>query len=129
MPAREFRCCFYAADYEGTLAFYRDGLGLGVLGSWDRAPDDRGTLFAAASGVIEVLALPRQRPLAGVSDTRPPQGVGLVIEVDDVAAWYRRAVEQGLPISEELVDQKWGHRSFQLTDPAGVGLYVFSKLG
>ena len=31
MPAREFRCCYYAADYEGVLAFYSEGLG-DVLG-------------------------------------------------------------------------------------------------
>jgi uncharacterized glyoxalase superfamily protein PhnB len=76
-----------------------------------------------------VLALPQQRVLAGISDTRAPQGVGLVIEVDDVEAWYQRAVQQGLHITEGLVDQKWRHRSFQLTDPAGVGLYIFSKIG
>jgi catechol 2,3-dioxygenase-like lactoylglutathione lyase family enzyme len=129
MSTREFRCCFYARDYEKTLAFYRDGLQLPVLQSWDRSPDDRGTLFAAASGIIEVLALPQQRVLTGVSDTRPPQGVGLVIEVDDVDVWYQRAVQKGLPITEGLVNQKWRHRSFQLTDPAGVGLYLFSKIG
>jgi catechol 2,3-dioxygenase-like lactoylglutathione lyase family enzyme len=128
MSTREFRCGFYARDYEETLAFYRDGLQLPVLQSWDRSPDDRGTLFAAASGIIEVQALPRQRVLTGVADTRPPQGVGLVIEVDDVDAWYQRAVQKGLPIAEGLVNQKWRHRSFRLTDPAGVGLYIFSKI-
>src|SRR5437588_661089 len=129
MSTREFRCCFYAADYEKALAFYRDGLELPVLQSWDRSADDRGTLFVAASGIIEVLAMPQQRPLMGISDTRPLQGVGLVIEVDDVDAWYQRAVQKGLPIAEGLVNQKWRHRSFQLTDPAGVGLYLFSKIG
>ena len=129
MPAREFRCCFYAEDYDKSLASYRDGLELPVLQSWDRAPDDRGTLFAAASGIIEVLALPRQRVLAGASDTRPPQGIGLAIEVDDVDAWHQRAVRKGLPVAEGLVDQQWPHRSFQLTDPSGVGLYIFSKTG
>src|SRR3954470_10144036 len=111
MSTREFRCCYYVEDYDKTLVYYRDGLELPVLESWDRSPDDRGTLFAAASGIIEVLALPQQRPLSGVTDTRPPQGVGLVIEVDDVDAWHRRAVQKGLPVAEGLVNQKWRHRS------------------
>ena len=59
MVSREFRFVFFARDYERTLAYYRDGLGLPIRDSWDSGPDDQGTVFAAASGLIEVLKLPR----------------------------------------------------------------------
>jgi len=36
----------------------------------------------------------------------------MVIEVDDLEERYRRAVEKGLPILQELMDQDWGHKSF-----------------
>src|SRR5688572_25588777 len=90
MAIGEFRCCFYARDYEKTLAFYRDGLEFPVLSSWDRSLDDRGTLFGAASGVIEVLALPRPQQQKPGEDYRAPQGVSLVIEADDVDASYQQ---------------------------------------
>ncbi len=49
MAKSEFRCVFFARDYESTVAFYRDGLELPVVETWDRGRDDRGTLFRAAS--------------------------------------------------------------------------------
>jgi catechol 2,3-dioxygenase-like lactoylglutathione lyase family enzyme len=115
-------------DYAATVDFYREGLELPVLESWDRDPDDRGTLFAVASGIIEVLALPKTGGPSFLWDERPPQGTFMVIEVDDLEARYERAVEKRLPIKQELKDQEWGHRSFCVTDPDGLTLYFFREL-
>ena len=94
----------------------------------DRGPDDQGTVFRAASGLIEVLRLPRLQEPDGVWDYRAPQGAWIVVEADDVDAWYGRVVEKGLPIKEPLMDQEWGHRSFRLVDPDGIELFVFSNI-
>jgi catechol 2,3-dioxygenase-like lactoylglutathione lyase family enzyme len=83
----EFRFAYFAAEYEKTIAFYRDGLGFPVAFSWDRSRDDRGTVFAAASGLIEVLA----RPMAEsdhLFDARAPQGAFMVIETMNVDALH-----------------------------------------
>lgn len=125
--ARQFRFGYFTPEYEATIAFFRDGLDLPVIDSWNRSRDDRGTLFSAASGIIEVLALPQGRQSDHVWDERPPQGAFMVIEVDDVDARYRRIVEIGLPIQQELKDQEWGHRSFCVRDPNGLTLYFFSE--
>ena len=61
-------------------------------------------------------------------DYREPQGVWIVIEADDVDAWYAAVVEKGLPIKEPMTNQEWGHRSFRLVDPNGIEVYVFSKV-
>jgi len=123
----DFRCAFFARDYEASLAFYGDGLGLETVDSWARGPDDRGTLFTAASGIIEVLALPHEPEAGGVWDRREPAGVTLVIEVSEVDRLFERVVEKGLTVKEPLTEQPWGHRSFVLEDPDGVSLYCFSK--
>ena len=129
MVSREFRFAFHARDYESTTAYYRDGLELPVVESWNHGPDDQGTLFRAASGLIEVLKLPRHQEPDSVWDYRQPQGAWIVVETDDVDAWYGRVLDKGLPIKEELTDQEWGHRSFRLVDPNGIEVYVFSKVG
>ena len=54
----QFRFAYFTPLYDVTIAFYRDGLDLPVIEAWDRSPEDRGTLFGAASGLIEVLVLP-----------------------------------------------------------------------
>jgi hypothetical protein len=129
MAKQQFRLAYFSAKYEGTVAFYRDGLELLVLESWDRGEHDRGTLFAAAAGVIEVLARPKVgEPLSLFWDDRPPQGVFMVLEVEAVDDHFRRAVAKGLPIKQELTDQRWGHRSFCLLEPNGLTLYIFSAI-
>ncbi len=128
MKRFQFRFGYFTRNYEATVAFYRDGLGLTILEEWDRNPDDRGTLVSAASGVIEVVALPHGQS-DHLWDDRPPQGAFMAIEVEDVASLYHRVIEKGFLIQEELQDQEWGHRSFCVREPNGLTLYFFSENG
>jgi catechol 2,3-dioxygenase-like lactoylglutathione lyase family enzyme len=129
MSKGQFRFSYFTRDYESTVAFYRDGLELPVIESWDRGPDDRGILFGAASGIIEVLTFPRSGHSSHLWDDRPPQGAFMAMEVDDIESRYRRAVEKGLMIKQELTDQEWGHKSFCVSDPNGLTLYLFTEAG
>jgi len=128
MRNRQFRFAYFTPKYEETLAFYREGLELPAIEAWDRNADDRGTLFGAASGVIEVLALPESGESDHLWDARPPQGAFMVIEVDQVESHYQRAVERGLPIQEALKEHPWGHRGFCVRDPNGLTIYIFSEI-
>jgi catechol 2,3-dioxygenase-like lactoylglutathione lyase family enzyme len=120
--AAEFRLIFRPQDYESSISFYRDGLELPIATSWDRGPDERGTIFQAAAGLIEILALPADW------DYVPPQGLEIAYEVADVDAWYHRIRRKGLSIRGELVDKPWGHRAFSVTDPDGIKVVVFSVI-
>ena len=124
----QFRFAYFTPDFESTVAFYRDDLELPVVGSWDRGPDDRGALFGAASGIIEVLARPQSGVSSHLFDDRPPQGAFMVIEVADVEELHRKALDKNLPIQQELKNQSWGHRSFCLREPNGLTLYVFTAM-
>jgi catechol 2,3-dioxygenase-like lactoylglutathione lyase family enzyme len=124
----QFRFSYFTREYEATISFYRDDLELPVVESWDRSPDDRGTLFAAASGIIEVVLRPDDPASFHGWDDRPPQGAFMAIEVPDVERAYRRATERQLSIREEITTQAWGHRSFCVREPNGLILYVFSEV-
>lgn len=128
MSRGQFRFSYFTPDYDSTVAFYRDCLEFPVIESWDRNPDDRGTLFRAASGIIEVLARPRPGRSSHFWDDRPPQGAFMVIEVGDVEERYRRAAQKSLPIQENVTIQAWGHRSFCVREPNGLTLYFFSEI-
>jgi catechol 2,3-dioxygenase-like lactoylglutathione lyase family enzyme len=125
----QFRFSYFTEDFDSTVAFCREGLELPVIESWDRGPDDRGVLFGAASGIIEILTRPRGGQSSHLWDDRTPQGAFMVIEVDDVDARYKQAIERRLPIKQELKDQGWGHRSFCICDPNGITLYFFQDQG
>ena len=118
----EFRFGVVAGDYERSLAFYRDGLGLEIIRSWDEGSSGSGTLFRAADGTIEVLSDKSLR-------SADPRGVWVYIEVEDVDASFERAVAKGLPILMKPVNTPWGHRRFKVRDPDGIEVGLFSPLG
>ena len=126
MPVGQFRFAYFTPRYAATLAFYQDGLELPIVEAWDHSPDDRGTLFRAASGIIEVLALPQSGRCDHLFDERKPQGAFIVMEVDQVDAHYQRVKARGLAIQQALMDQAWGHRSFCVREPNGLTLYIYS---
>lgn len=51
---------------------------------------------------------------------QPPQGYTLHLKVDDVDAWWTRAVEAGAQVVLPLQRMFWGDRYGQLRDPFGV---------
>ncbi|HLG89293.1 MAG TPA: glyoxalase/bleomycin resistance/extradiol dioxygenase family protein [Alphaproteobacteria bacterium] len=49
-----------------------------------------------------------------------PQGYDVMLPVQDVDQWFKRAVEAGCTSRMEPQDMFWGDRYAQLTDPFGV---------
>jgi PhnB protein len=49
-----------------------------------------------------------------------PQGFSLVLQVEDIEAWWNRAVDAGAKIVMPLADMFWGDRYGMLRDPFGV---------
>ena len=49
-----------------------------------------------------------------------PQAFDIMLPVDDIEAWWNRAVEAGAEIKMPLADMFWGDRYGQLRDPFGV---------
>src|SRR5215211_3187401 len=113
-----FQFVFEADDYEATIRFYGEGLGLPVVHSWDRGAD-RGSIFRAADGFIEV-----------VSDSmglRGPHGIGVAIQTEDVESRYRDVVSSDLVAEREPEDRPWGTREFFLLDPDGYAVTFFQE--
>jgi PhnB protein len=52
-------------------------------------------------------------------DGGPPRGQTLHLQVDDVDAWYARAVAAGAKATMPPADMFWGDRYGQLVDPFG----------
>ncbi len=50
---------------------------------------------------------------------RPPVGVELVLEVDDLDAEVAHVLAQGWPLDEAMTERPWGLRDVRLLDPDG----------
>jgi predicted enzyme related to lactoylglutathione lyase len=101
--------------YDDAVAFYRDVLAWPVVRSWTEG--GRGCLMGYSdTAVVELLE---------VDGAEPVTGVFVSIEVHDVDAVARRLADGGVPITQPIADQPWGHRSIGVTDPTGLPVVLF----
>lgn len=71
-----FRITYFTKKYEDTCRFYEAKLGFEAAHSWSRSENDKGTLYKAGVGLIEVLLQPEaDTHKHGGLDYRRPQGV------------------------------------------------------
>jgi catechol 2,3-dioxygenase-like lactoylglutathione lyase family enzyme len=109
------RCEVFPADLDATVRFYVEVLGFQVVGD-QRDVDSR--YVALRRGAVRVgAALGPAVPDRG--QRRPPAGVELVLEVDDLDAERARVAAAGWPVTEDLAMRPWGLRDFRVLDPDG----------
>jgi catechol 2,3-dioxygenase-like lactoylglutathione lyase family enzyme len=107
-----------------TVDFYTEVLGFAVR---RREGTDTDGYVALQRGAVQVGAATRAGHAANLGHRRPPTGVELVLEVDDVEEELERARAVGWPVEEELTLRPWGLRDFRLLDPNGYYLRVTGR--
>ncbi|MFI5063071.1 MAG: VOC family protein [Streptosporangiales bacterium] len=113
----------FPADLDAAVDFYTRVLRFSVT------KDQRGdpaAYVAMQRGAVRVGAARRAVPDAHAG-RRPPAGVELVLEVDDVAGERDRVVAAGWPLDEDLQDRPWDLKDFRILDPAGYYLRITSR--
>ncbi|WP_432546106.1 VOC family protein [Kineococcus sp. SYSU DK004] len=113
----------FPADLDRAVDFYTRVLGFDLL------RDERGTsspYVALRCGDVHVGAAQRP-PVAAPDARRPPTGVELTLEVDDVEAQLARVRDSGWPVDEPLQERPWGLRDFRVLDPDGYYLCITSR--
>lgn len=119
--ALSLRIELFPAELERSLAFYTRTLGFRL------EKDDRpaGIPYVAVrrDGVrIGLLGSP-----GTAGDRRPPFGVEIVLEVDDVVSERDRIVAAGVPLVDDLQRRTWGLTDFRLLDPDGYFLRITDR--
>ncbi len=109
------------SDFEASLAFYRDRLGLEVAATYDDPP--YATLVAAGARIslAEQGHPAEDRP--GVTMTAPEDAskanVVLVLEVEDAGEVNRQLKAEGVRFLAEPYEPPWGGCRFFCVDPDG----------
>jgi len=119
------RCELFPFDLDAAVGFYVAVLRFAV------ARDERtsGAPYVALVRDQVRLGLARRDDLSDRADRRPPIGVELVLEVDDVDDDRARVAAAGWPIVEDLTVQPWGLRDFRLLDPDGYYWRITDRAG
>jgi catechol 2,3-dioxygenase-like lactoylglutathione lyase family enzyme len=95
------------ADYDGSIAFYRDVLGWAVTRSWGGDGEGRGAVLSG--GGMKVVIAER-----GDADVQPD----IHLDIHDVDARFRR-MPSGAHVLREPEETPWGTRWFVVRDPDG----------
>ncbi|HEV7359581.1 MAG TPA: VOC family protein [Mycobacterium sp.] len=99
------------ADYQRSLTFYRDEIGLATYRDYGA-----GTVFFAGQSLLE---------LAGWSDpdhSRGPFPGALWLQVRDIEATQAELAGRGVAIAREARREPWGLKEMHVTDPDGITL-------
>ena len=105
------RTLFRPADYQRSVAFYRDAIGLAIAREYGA-----GTVFYAGQSLIELAGHGAPSPSGG------PFPGALWLQVRDVYATQDELRGRGLEITREARQEPWGLHEMHVTDPDGVTL-------
>jgi catechol 2,3-dioxygenase-like lactoylglutathione lyase family enzyme len=105
------RMLFRPVDYQRSLSFYRDQIGLAIFRDYGA-----GTVFYAGQSLIE---------LAGHGAPEHPAAEfpgALWLQVRNVRATQAELEGRGVPIAREARQESWGLHEMHVIDPDGVTL-------
>lgn len=117
----------FVTDLDKSLDFYTNVLGFERMkGGPTYAPVRSG---AVVIGLGRVKGLPKQHPFnPEVQTDRKGLGAEIVLEVDDVAAFFKKVEATGYKnIASPLRKQLWGLTDFRIIDPDGYYLRITSR--
>lgn len=97
-------------DYQRSLRFYRDDIGLAIAREYGA-----GTVFYAGQSLIELAG-------HGTPDSAGEFTGALWLQVRDVYATATELAGRGVPIAREARQEPWGLHEMHVTDPDGIAL-------
>jgi catechol 2,3-dioxygenase-like lactoylglutathione lyase family enzyme len=114
MEVLSSRVLLHPNDFERSLRFYSESLGLHIYREWGSG-SNRGVVFFLGGGVLE---------LSGSSHTTANENVGLWLQVRDVDAVGDALKETREEVIELPTDKPWGLREMQIRDPDGLRIVI-----
>jgi catechol 2,3-dioxygenase-like lactoylglutathione lyase family enzyme len=105
------RVLYRPVDYQASVAFYRDVLGLHIFREWATGT----VFFLGGGGLLEI-----SRSAGPVTGDK----ISLWLQVRDVDAEFARLAAAGVTTVEAPVDEPWGLREARVRDPDGLLLIL-----
>ena len=122
----ELRVGLTVSDFDETVSFYRDALGLEQLADWSD-DDGRVILLSAGRATLELLDQAQAEKVDAIEAGRRVSGVvRLALEVEDSTEIARRLVAAGAEEVAPPVVTPWGDRNARVQAPDGMQLTLFT---
>ena len=110
------------ADFDASLAFYRDVLGWSVSKTWGGNGNGRGAVLSGGGVKVVLAERPSEAGPGAQNGTRPH----VHLDIHDIDARFR-VLPKGAHIVAEPESTHWGTRWFVVRDPDG-NVIAFEEL-
>jgi AcrR family transcriptional regulator/catechol 2,3-dioxygenase-like lactoylglutathione lyase family enzyme len=128
---RQLRVVVQAPDFEDTLVFYRDVVGMPQAEAYEAEGGARVAILDAGRATLE-LANSGQVAFIDRVETdgdAPSDRIRIALEVDDTSETVARLVDGGAAVEASARQTPWRSVNARLRAPAGLQLTLFQELG
>jgi PPOX class probable F420-dependent enzyme len=129
-PVRQLRLVVHAEDYEETVRFYRDVLGMPQQEAYSGGDGAEVVILGAGRATLEIANTPQVEMIDDVEvGHRVAPKFRLALEVDDSAAVTKVATVGGAQVIAAPTRTPWDSLNARLSTPGGIQLTLFQELG
>jgi PhnB protein len=115
---KEVQPILWVSSIEDSIEFYMRRLGFDL--AYSMPGEDGKTIHASVvNGSVTLMLGYKEMGSVPVEGRRLGGGAELYCYADDVDSYYERVRRAGTTLTQEIMDQFWGDRTFTVTDPDG----------
>lgn len=124
-PVFELRIALTASDYERSMKFYCDGLGLEPSALWSNG-GGRALILDMGKATLELFDEIQAATIDQIEAEQRISGqVRFALQVPDVKAAMERLLEHGATLVHPPIITPWGDYNVRLQDPDGMQITLF----
>lgn len=126
MNIKEFRIALTVTDWEKSIQFFKEGLGLQPEEFWN--DKGRGQLFLVGNGALEVFDPDYAAFVDDVEvGSRVSEKIRFAFEVTDLRETLQNALKNGATMVHEPVSTPWKDLNARIESPDGVQITLYQR--
>ena len=126
-PVLELRVALTALDFDRSVKFYCDGLGIEPSQFWDEN-QGRAVVLDMHSATLEIFDEKQARTVDQIEAGQRISGqIRFAIQVPNIEAAIQRLLDNGAVLVHAPVMTPWGDYNARLQDPDGIQITLFQK--
>ena len=126
-PVLELRVALTSSDYERSVKFYCDGLGLEPTAIWNNG-GGRALILDMGNATLEIFDETQAETIDQIEAEQRISGqVRFALEVPDLKVAMAQLLEHGATLVHPPIITPWGDYNVRLQDPDGMQITLFQR--
>lgn len=126
-PVLELRVALTTSDYERSVKFHCDGLGIEPAAIWNNG-GGRALILDMGNATLEIFDEIQAETIDQIEAEQRISGqIRFALEVPDLKAAMERLLEHGATLVHPPIVTPWGDYNVRLQDPNGMQVTLFQK--